>query len=645
MRKRRAAFCLLTAGLLLLPSIAGAGAKQPKPEDREIPPDRGSFRLLEKDYRSRLRDLVNAGTPLNKRFDALSLFVLTRDKRVVSKLVKLARNENEPIELRVAILWGLGEIRDPRGMVALQHALAKIFAKESAWRFEQGITIEGRKQKVSLEEMCQGQLARLAEPVVGKLCDALLEPLGKGETDPKPPKEDERTGRLRAALITIAAVGDRDARAVRTLIEILKAEDNYYPWDFKVIAANALSSLVKRRAEELKSVKAHDKMADQIAQGFLEATVVTDIAAVREIAGSTLGQIGWADRAGGTLVAVLRAPNLLKRLRFRTIEALAFIAPGCGDDRRKAIADELIFQLYDTDRNVRWRAAIALGATGDKRAVTFLRRLTHDPDAFVRTKAVAALGHLENPRALPDLAVAMEDPDHRVRRQAALALGRVGRRMAIPALVKKGLKDPHPSVRAMAIVALGYVGRAEGLKAVPPLVKDPDAGVRRVAVQVLDRFLNPGATKALLAALGDDDEKVRSAAIGSAKDRIRRKPSEVLPLIAGAIANGQGNARLGAIQCLAADYRRPRGSAKLPRARVYARLFGDASSPLAAALIAALSDKSPAIRYHAGDLLVDHAWQRKDKEILKRVVVLTSDPDIKVRRVGLKARNYLANLP
>ena len=347
--------CLAAALLALLASAARSAEAPPEPDDREIPPNRGTLRLFEKELRERLRDVKDPTTPMKARIECLSLFALTRDERAVPDLVKLATNEKQPIDFRVAILWTLGEIGDPGGMRALQHALYKIYLKDPAWRHE-GITIEGQKEPISLQWLCENSLAHLAEAtfesksdkrvrsVITLFAELLDKRVASGVTAPeaKDQPEPEDLGRLRAALITLAAVGDRDGRAVRALCNVLRADDKYYPWDFKVIAAQSLGSLVDRRLRLFAKLRAdakirvEDKMMVSIGDAFLESCIVTDLPEVREMAGAILRRTGQADNAAKTLAAVLGRP-IPKEVRYRTIETLAFLRSKEAADRSRSI--------------------------------------------------------------------------------------------------------------------------------------------------------------------------------------------------------------------------------------------------------------------------------------------------------------------
>ena len=641
----RACLALFTSCLLLSSTVALGGAAPEPPEDREVPASHGQLRLKDDAYKRLAGELKDAAKPLDQRVEIVGLFAYFRDARAVPQLVAAVAAKAEPMALKTAALWALGEIGDPRAMPAFQYALNQMYVKDpekknTEWTQAKGVIVEadGKERTISLRAVCEGSLGRLAEPVLPRLTDALVAPSLRAVTPEKPPEDDEAAGHLRAALISVAAVGDRSPTAIQALTTVLTADDKLYPWDFKIIAVEALSSILVRRFEEFKEMKARDKLSDDIAVAFIQAFAITELPEVRETGGAALRRVGRADRAGKGLVALLKTPGLPKAVRYHAIEALASL-------ESPEAASQLVFLLFDPDRNIRWRAAVALGTCGDKRAAEYLRQVMKDKDPFVRVKAIAALGHLNTATVLPDLAVALEDPDYRVRRQAALALGRLGQRQAIPALVNRGLKDSSPWVRAASIIALGYITRSDGLKAVPPMLADKDPGVRLVAVQVLDKFLNPGATRALIAALGDSDLAVREEAVKAVPDRIQRGPKEVLALLTDAIAKTQGMPRLAAIQCVDSDYRKL-GAAKDARRRaLYDALMAAPDAPLAAALIAALKDENERVRAAAGKLLADHGWAAKNRELLDAAAALANDASPLAREVGGKARNFLNNLP
>ena len=675
---QRAASSWLVALSLLAGPLAGAAeAPLPTDVDREIPPDRGRRFLLPKDLRRQLFRLSRNTTPIPQRIEIIGVLALTREFHGVPVLVKLVVGElklplfdpshsrrtrnypfhdilgqmrgRAPIEVRVAALWALGEIGDPAGMPAYQRALVGIYFDDPRWRYAPGIAIGETGKTISLEHLCSQQLGRLAQPMVSKLAEFVLGPV----TEPpattaaplkghRPEKPDDAS--RRAALISLAAVGDNDSRAVKTLCDVLRANDQYYPWDYKIIAAQSLSALVRRRRAEFAAasarIKVLDKMAEGIADAFTEAAIITELPEIREIVGWTLRDLGWADRAAATLSEVLAVPNIPKTVRYRAIEALAFL-------QSKASIKELILGIHSLDRNERWRAAIALASSAKtpaerEKALAAIRKLTHDPEEFVRVKACAALGHLQDPKALPVLAVAVTDAKLRVRRQATLALGRIGDPAAIATLVR-ALEDSSPSVRARAVISLGYIARAEGIKALPAMMKDKSPVVRLIAVRVLDRFLNPGVAHAIVHALGDADKLVHEAAHGAILARLHERPDEIVSLLCRAVAKAKGGVRAGAAALLDADYRKAKNPTS-KRAKLYHRLLREGDRPLAKALLDALDDPTPATRSSAATIMVDVAWRHKDKEMLRRLAALKDDGDRKVRNVGYRALNWLRNL-
>ncbi len=164
--------------------------------------------------------------------------------------------------------------------------------------------------------------------------------------------------------------------------------------------------------------------------------------AVRHLAAVALGQLG--DPASmPALIAALEGPDE-EGVRWRAAEALVQLG--------SVALDGLMTLAAHTDPDVRWKACVALGEIGDRRAAPALIRRLADPDRFVRGRAVSALARLGSP-ALPLLTLALEDPDVRIRQGAAEALGLIGDPAAIEGLLV-AVRDPAESVRRASAVAL-----------------------------------------------------------------------------------------------------------------------------------------------------------------------------------------------
>jgi len=129
----------------------------------------------------------------------------------------------------------------------------------------------------------------------------------------------------------------------------------------------------------------------------------------------------------------------------------AFVLGELGQDAVDAVP-HLLDALSDENGRVRSRAAEALGKIGDPRAVEPLIQLldAKDPDWGVRARCVESLGKLRDARATQSLIAATEDMASQVRYQAAVALGAVSDPAATNALKKLAEYDPDPTVRNAA---------------------------------------------------------------------------------------------------------------------------------------------------------------------------------------------------
>ena len=170
-----------------------------------------------------------------------------------------------------------------------------------------------------------------------------------------------------------------------------------------------------------------------------------------------------------------------RRLRDGAIAVLGLIKP------EKLIAS-LIQELDDEEKDVRSRAAEALGRIGSDQAVEpLVKALATDKDGSVRGRAADALGSIGSEQAIEPLVKGLAtDKDRYVRGSAAEALGRIGSEQAIEPLVKGLATDKDRYVRGSAAEALGRIGSEQ---AIEPLVKalatDEDRYVRWRAASAL----------------------------------------------------------------------------------------------------------------------------------------------------------------
>ncbi|MEK9148574.1 MAG: HEAT repeat domain-containing protein, partial [Candidatus Desantisbacteria bacterium] len=109
----------------------------------------------------------------------------------------------------------------------------------------------------------------------------------------------------------------------------------------------------------------------------------------------------------------------------------------------------LIGALGDKDKDVREKAADALGQIGDKTATKPLIKALGDEDSYVRGQAACALGQIGDKTATKPLIKALGDEDGYVRGKAAEALGMIGDKEAVQPLIK-ALGDEDSYVRGQA---------------------------------------------------------------------------------------------------------------------------------------------------------------------------------------------------
>jgi HEAT repeat protein len=135
-------------------------------------------------------------------------------------------------------------------------------------------------------------------------------------------------------------------------------------------------------------------------------------------------------------------------IRWKAAEALGNLG--------RAAVKPLVGVLSSADEDVRWMAALALGATRDDSAIGPLIALFSDPDRFVRGRATAALGMIGS-AAVPALTSALTDPDPDLRWGAGVTFGIIRDPSTLPLLIH-ALGDPVDLVRAEILAAVAGFG-------------------------------------------------------------------------------------------------------------------------------------------------------------------------------------------
>lgn len=186
------------------------------------------------------------------------------------------------------------------------------------------------------------------------------------------------------------------------------------------------------------------------------------------------------------------------RLRVAACE----VAEGMPNPR---VVQALARALGDADPQVRAACAGALGASGSPEAVAPLSGKLDDPTPNVRVEVARALARLGDSRAVVPLVGKVQDSVPDVRQAVVRALGDLGDARATQALLL-ALRDNVPEVKIEALAALGRLRAAEAASAIAPLALERNPSVRQAALVALGRIATPDAVRALIRALGTQED-------------------------------------------------------------------------------------------------------------------------------------------
>jgi HEAT repeat protein len=134
----------------------------------------------------------------------------------------------------------------------------------------------------------------------------------------------------------------------------------------------------------------------------------------------------------------------------------------------------------------RWQAALALGDSGDVRALKPLQHALNDRNVNVRANASWSLARLGG-AALPILLQALQAKNVQIRGLIPSALAELGDWCALDPLLAT-MSDPSPAMRAATVIALVHFPCAATITALYHTLDDPDPTVRYFAVQSLQRI-------------------------------------------------------------------------------------------------------------------------------------------------------------
>jgi len=456
------------------------------------------------------------------------------------------------------------------------------------------------------------QIRAWAAAMVGSLlCDGrAVEPLAAAMSDSDPRVREAAKYALehiydpRAAHAFVVALGHPDpaVRAVAAGRLIWVAREAGLRDDFALLVAPVRDPDPEVRRAAIHALR---HVRDPRAVDLLIATMKSDDPKDRRAAVWSLVQIGDI-RARDSFVAALTDKD--PDVRAEAVVGLAAI----GGDRTVEL---LLAAIADESGHVRWAAAWALGEVGDSRAISALTAALKDPKNSGRSSAARALGNLTDPqgpvvrppRAAP-AKVAGSPPTAAVIRREALRVP-----PDLNARITEGLAalmaDLSSDVYGAAADALIKRQDARCIPAVIAALKDGSTiYVRQAAATVLGKIKDPRAIGPLVACLADSEWIVRYAACRA----LRPYKGEALT------------------EALLAT---PRSDCAAGRAEMLTMLAETGDVRAVDAILAALKDPDPKVRYEAARA----AGAFNDPRFLEPLLAAARDGDPSVRAAAAAA--------
>jgi HEAT repeat protein len=264
------------------------------------------------------------------------------------------------------------------------------------------------------------------------------------------------------------------------------------------------AGLVKARV-----VKVLGRSGDPSVVPLIEAAAKDELNTVRIAAYGSLIRLGRKD-AWEQLRQAADAPNPEDRA-----EALRVMAD-LKDERGAALMKDL---LTYKQPSVRGAAARGLGHLGKKEARSQVEALLRDPVPAVREAAASSLADMAAHESIPALTQALQDGTFSVRAAAAAALLQLGQPFDTVGSTLRSLTQQNDmGARAAAAHALGKATKpnvAGATSLLGSLLADPLPGPKIVAVRSLGHIGDRTVLPALIDALHDENDAVRTTSGGA----------------------------------------------------------------------------------------------------------------------------------
>lgn len=173
---------------------------------------------------------------------------------------------------------------------------------------------------------------------------------------------------------------------------------------------------------------------------------------------------------------------------------------------------EILTALLRKEKNpfVKATVAVALGNTGQMKALTALVGLLRDTDARVRANAVEAVTQLGDPLVVNMLTPLLDDTNSRVKTNVAMALWKFGG-LRMVGFLEGMLSAGHDKWdRASAAFALGEIGGFQAMSSLVSSLYDQSPEVKRNVIRSLGKLGDKDMSSRLLRYLKDSDPNIRA---------------------------------------------------------------------------------------------------------------------------------------
>jgi HEAT repeat protein len=290
----------------------------------------------------------------------------------------------------------------------------------------------------------------------------------------------------------------------------------------------------------------------QVAAPALLGAIKSKDAGLRCTAATALGRVGGARAFDPLVVMANRDPA--PECRQAALAALEDMSETGSDMPPLETQTKGLTTLVPTERAA---TAKALGARGDRRAVSFLiSALAFETDPRVQQAIVEALGELKDLAATPFLVIVLEQARGQVAYSTLAAMATIRDPRGADAASRVLARSSDPRTRRLAVRALGWMNA--GGPRIAAALKDPSVEVRLEALSVLADSRAPGAEAALLDALSDSEIAVRDQ---SARLLGAWEVTNAAPALIKLISDPAPAVRISAIQALGRVGKKPAADA------------------------------------------------------------------------------------